>query len=143
ALDALHAQALQLRVAAAREAAHLMSFGQQGAHHRAAQETAAAGDQRLHLSFSSAHTASFSRKILALWRMSQGKAGWNRTVEMGFVWGWAAPSASSSCSIFFGSPPFSSSTHRTGTRRSFGPVPTKAVRFTSGCLLNTPSHGMV
>src|SRR4051794_13120910 len=34
-----------------------------------------------HLSFLAAHTASFSRKIFELWRMSTGNAGWKRIVE--------------------------------------------------------------
>ena len=42
-------------------------------------------------SFPAAQTASFSRKILALWRMSTGKAGWNRMVSIAWVWMWPRP----------------------------------------------------
>ena len=64
-------------MAAAAEAGDLVPARQQRAAQRLPEETAAAGDQQLHaLSFAScfaAHAASFSRPILALWRMSTGK----------------------------------------------------------------------
>ena len=54
---------------------------QQPAHHRLAEEAAAAGDQRLHCSSCAAHSASFSRKIFALWRISTGNRGWKRSID--------------------------------------------------------------
>lgn len=51
---------------------------------------------RVQRSRPAAQTASFSRKILALWRMSTGNAGWKRMVRMSRVSGWAAPSVRSS-----------------------------------------------
>src|SRR3546814_16202537 len=56
----------------------------QAAAQRAAEEAAAAGDEDLHrllLGCFAAHAASFSRPILALWRMSTGKRGWKRKVS--------------------------------------------------------------
>ncbi len=50
-----------------------------------AEKSTAAGDERVHGSLPAAQTASFSRKILALWRMSTGNALWNKIVEMVLV----------------------------------------------------------
>src|SRR3546814_5081947 len=72
------------RVQAAVEAHHFMPALHQAAAQRAAEEAAAAGDEDLHrllLGCFAAHAASFSRPILALWRMSTGKRGWKRMVS--------------------------------------------------------------
>src|SRR3546814_7033742 len=72
------------RVQAAVEAHHFMPALHQAAAQRAAEETAAAGDEDLHrllLGCFAAHAASFSRPILELWRMSTGKRGWKRKVS--------------------------------------------------------------
>src|SRR5262249_12568062 len=100
----LDAQSVQLRVIAAREASDRVSAGPQPAHDRSAEKTAAAGDERAHAhdgSFRAAHSASFSRPILALWRVSTGNPEWNRTCWIVRVWDRVAPSSSSawrSCS---------------------------------------------
>ena len=53
-------------------------------------------DRLVHRTRLAAQTASFSRKIFALWRMSTGNDLWKRTRAMLRVAGWAAPRASSS-----------------------------------------------
>ena len=76
---AVDADGLQFRVVPPSEHADVVAALAQLARDRRAQEAAAAGDERAHQASScSAQTASFSRKILALWRMSTGKDGWTR-----------------------------------------------------------------
>src|SRR3546814_2730160 len=78
------AELVEHRVQAAVEAHHFMPALHQAAAQRAAEETAAAGDEDIHrllLGCFAAHAASFSRPILALWRMSTGKRGWTRKVS--------------------------------------------------------------
>jgi hypothetical protein len=71
-----HAQRLQRRVVAAVETGDVVAARHQPAAERLAEEAAAAGDQDLHASSLAgcfaAQAASFSRPILALWRMSTG-----------------------------------------------------------------------
>ena len=74
-LQHLHSELLKLRIASPRKASNSVSFLQQKLDYGTTQETAAASDQCFHEIFSVAHRASFSRKILALWRTSTGKEG--------------------------------------------------------------------
>jgi len=81
ALHLPHAEFAQHWVVSAVEADDLMPALDQSAAERLSQETTAAGDEDLHAGCSSwfvAHAASFSRPILALWRMSTGKPGCGR-----------------------------------------------------------------
>ena len=77
ARDLAHAECIQRRIVPAIEAGDVMSARNQPSTERLAEETATAGHEDLHsLSFKgcfAAHAASFSRPILALWRMSTGK----------------------------------------------------------------------
>ena len=80
ALHLLHAQRRQRRISLPRKAAHRDALTgkttrDQSTHNRSAQKSAAACDQSLHRIFSAAHTASSSRKILALCRTSTGNDG--------------------------------------------------------------------
>ena len=52
-----------------------VAAGQQPPDDRAAQEAAAAGHEGVHRTLPAAQSANFSRKILALWRISTGKRG--------------------------------------------------------------------
>ena len=102
-----------------------------------------------HDSLLAAQTASFSRKILALWRMSTGNAGWNRIVRMPGCAAKPAPSSSSSLrtrSVSVGSRqrPARGSTQITGIDLAAAAcTPTRAVRNTSGWVLKIASQGMV
>src|SRR5690606_37876201 len=82
AADLAHVDGVELRVVAAAEAGDLVPAFDQPAAQRLAEEAAATGDEHPHsrppASFLAAHCASCSRPILALWRMSTGKRGWNR-----------------------------------------------------------------
>ncbi len=73
--DAADSERRHVRIVAAAEDRDVVSPGQQHARDRPAEKPAAAGHQGLHRSPTrpAAHTASFSRKIFALWRMSTGK----------------------------------------------------------------------
>src|SRR3546814_434405 len=85
AAQLVYAEPVEHRVQAAVEAHHFMPALHQAAAQRAAEETTAAGDEDLHRLLRSclaAHAASFSRPILALWRMSTGKRGWKRKVSI-------------------------------------------------------------
>ncbi len=88
------AECFERGVVTARDARHRVAALHKLAHDRAAHETAAAGHQRLHLKRSSAQSLSSSRRILALWRTSTGKCGWNRTRStLGSGWGSARAAA--------------------------------------------------
>ena len=76
ALHLSHAERIECGVTAAIETGDGMATLDQAAAQGLAEETAAAGDEDVHgLRFTcrAAHLASFSRPILALWRMSTGK----------------------------------------------------------------------
>src|SRR5690606_17240029 len=108
-----HAQRVQLRVVAAVEAGDLKPAFHQAAAQGLAKEAAAAGDQDLHrpssraapcpaglrASCARAHLASCGRPILALWRMSTGKPGWNRKVSTFAVCTWPSPRWRSSATM--------------------------------------------
>src|SRR5690606_4985240 len=95
-----HAQRVERRIVAAVEAGDFMPALDKAAAQRLAQETAAAGDEDLHAWLrAAAHCASFSRPILALWRMSTGKPGWNAKASMRAVCGKRVPMARSSVSM--------------------------------------------
>ena len=85
ALKLFHAHSRQGRMLTTGEAAHLIATFPQHSHNNPAKKAATAGNKRLHESLSFAHTASFSRNILALWRISTGKAGWKRIFRISFV----------------------------------------------------------
>ena len=76
ARDLLHADGIERRVMAAIETGDVMPARDQPAAQGLPEETAAAGHQNLHALSSrawvAAHAASFSRPILALWRISTG-----------------------------------------------------------------------
>src|SRR3546814_7833209 len=79
-----YAELVEHRVQAAVEAHHFMPALHQAAAQGAAEETTAAGHEDFHRLLPScfaAHAASFSRPLLALWRMSTGKRGWKRKVS--------------------------------------------------------------
>src|SRR5207302_914608 len=96
ALVLRHAAQGQFRIAITGKAGDVVAARHQQADDGAAQEAAAAGHQRVHASRPAAHAASFSRKILALWRMSTGNFGWKRIVRIALVCACAAPRASNS-----------------------------------------------
>src|SRR5262249_31224854 len=107
----------------------------QPANDGAAEEAAAARHQGDHASSLAAQIASFSRKILALWRISTGKDGWKRMVVIARVSELAAPRESSSwrsVSSFTVAAPGSRSTQSTGSTSPLRRTPTRAVRFTAG-----------
>src|SRR5690606_27033561 len=139
-----HAQGFQRRVVAAIETGDLMPALDQAAAQGLAEETAAAGDQNLHRvcpNRFAAHLASCSRWILALWRMSTGKPGWRRKVEIWWVWGCSFAicwSCSKSCRGFRRSHKVGSM-QTTGVCAPRGPMPTRAARATAGCAANTGS----
>src|SRR5262249_23238145 len=129
-----------------RQGAHPVAARDQAAHDGAAEEAAAAGDESVHRSRPAAQTASFSRKILALWRTSTGNERWNRRLLIPRVCAWAAPSSSNSrvnCSSDSGDDSGSRSTHSTGSVAAPRGTPTRAVRRTEECALNTPSQQIV
>ena len=74
--DLPHANGIQRRVMTAIEAGNVMPARDQTATQRLPEKTAAAGHQDFHslslMDCFAAHAASFSRPILALWRMSTG-----------------------------------------------------------------------
>jgi len=70
-----HAKRIECGITAAGETSNARAAFAQAANEGGAKKAAAACNQRLHASCSAAHTASFSRKILALCRMSTGKFG--------------------------------------------------------------------
>src|SRR5690606_28268773 len=112
AADLTHSQRLQRRVVAAVEAQHLVPTRDQPATQRLAEETATAGDQDLHarsFNCAEAHSASFSRPILALWRISTGNARCCRKWPMPASAGCVVASARSAVSTTRGSLPGSSS----------------------------------
>ena len=85
-----HAQRVERGVMAAVEADHFMAALTQAAAQRLAEESTAAGDEDFHACCSfcvAAHTASVSRPILALWRISTGKPGCGRNAAMRAVCG--------------------------------------------------------
>jgi len=99
----------------------------------------------LHFAFS-AQSASFTRKIFALWRMSTGNSGWNRNSLIAWVVPFFDPISFSSsrmreCSVF--DTPFSNSTQRTGVCSPGRPTPTSAERKTFSWKLNMASQGIV
>ncbi len=72
AAHALDTEASEFGIIAPRQTAHRIAAREQLSNDRPAQETAAAGDERLQRTLRAAQTASFSRKIFALWRISTG-----------------------------------------------------------------------
>ena len=81
----LDAEFAQGRMFLPRQTPHHVAARAQRPHNRETEETTTACDERVHRSCFSAHTASFSRKIFALCRMSTGNAGWKSTVRMDCV----------------------------------------------------------
>ena len=73
--DRLDAELTKRGVVASGQAPDRVPSRNQPSDDRSAQEPAATRHQGLHDSRLAAQTASFSRKILALWRMSTGKEG--------------------------------------------------------------------
>ena len=71
----LHAEGSQVRVSGSGKATHPGAALQEFAHNRTAEKSAAAGDEGFHRACCAAQRASFSRNILALCRISTGKAG--------------------------------------------------------------------
>src|SRR5690606_16759141 len=143
ALHLAHAQRVERRIVAPVEAGDLMPAFDQATAQGLAEETPTPGDEQLHAwLLRAAQRASDSRPILALWRMSTGNFGWNTMRSMRAVCAKRAPSARSSCAIraCCAAPVRATvSTHSTGRCAPAAPMPTSAVRRTSGWTLNTGS----
>src|SRR5690606_40463805 len=81
-------QRIERWIVAAVDAGDFMSALDQATAQRLAEETAAAGDEDLHAWLrAAAHCASFSRPILALWRMST-EIGRASCRDRGGILGW-------------------------------------------------------
>src|SRR4051812_11440180 len=118
-----------------RQRPHVVASGDQPIDDGLAEESAAAGDEDVHRSCVTAHSANFSRKILALWRTSTGKRGWKRKSLILLVCGNSPPSFLRSSTIARWSAftcSLSSSTQSTGLVSPFDLTLTSAVRRTFG-----------
>ena len=98
--DLLDTKFIQFRVDSALKGVNGPATVHQSTHDGSSEEPSPAGNQCFHeATRGAAHAANAPRSILALWRMSTGKAWWKSTVRIDFVCSNLAPRSNSSLRI--------------------------------------------